>query len=33
MEQQGRLALLSIYIDEDVAAWYQGLMLLMETLN
>lgn len=25
MEQQGRLALLSIYIDEDVAAWYQGL--------
>ena len=25
MEQQGRLALLSIYIDEDVSAWYQGL--------
>ena len=25
MEQQGRLALLSIYIDEDVSAWHQGL--------
>ena len=25
MEQQGRLALLSIYIDEDVSAWYQDL--------
>ena len=25
MEQQGRLALLSIYIDEDLSAWHQGL--------